>query len=448
MTFFSDKLYAKAKDHEAVPKEIYSKYQIKRGLRNEDGTGVLAGLTSISNVHVYVVIDDEKIPDEGRLTIRGYDLKEMIAGIKKEGRYGFEDLVFLLLFGSLPNKDELAEFNRVIDSQRDLPEGFVHSLVLTAPSDNAMNMMARSILNLYAYDANADIPSLEHEIDVACSLISRLPRIAPLAYYAYEHSARNKEMIWNPAKDGLSAAETILYMLRKDGEYTKEEALLLDTLLMLHAEHGGGNNSTFTCRVLSSSGTDAYAAYAGALSSLKGPKHGGANIKVSAMLDNIMEHADYLSDDGLKSYLEKILNKQAFDNQGLIYGMGHAVYTKSDPRAKIIVQEAQAIASSFSDKEQERFDLIQRIEKFSPELIAKKTKSFKEICANIDMYTGFLYKHLGIPDELITPMFAIARISGWAAHRIEEKFEANRIIRPAYKARKHHRDYLGLSERA
>lgn len=448
MSFFTDDLYTLAREHDRTPKDVFTKYSIKRGLRNEDGTGVLAGYTSISNVHGYVVVDNEKIPDEGHLTVRGYDIKEFIQGIRQENRYGFEDLVFLLLFGKLPSKKEIHEFNHIIDSQRDLPNGFVNSLVLTAPSDNAMNMMARSILNLYAYDPKADTPSLEHEIDVACSLISRLPRIAPLAYYAYEHAARNKEMIWNPAKDGLSAAETILYMLRKDGAYSKEEALLLDSLLILHAEHGGGNNSTFTCRVLSSSGTDAYAAYSGAISSLKGPKHGGANIKVNAMIDDIMQHANYTSDDGLTAYLEKILHKDAFDRQGLIYGMGHAVYTKSDPRAEIIVAQANTISSSFTDEELERFDLIKRIEKLSPELIAKKTGSSKAICANIDMYTGLLYKHLGIPDELITPMFAIARISGWAAHRIEERFIANRIIRPAYKSSSEHKQYIPLDKRA
>ncbi|MDO5043756.1 MAG: citrate synthase [Coriobacteriia bacterium] len=448
MAFFTPELYELAKIHEPIDPSLYGKYHVKRGLRNEDGTGVITGITEISNVHGYIVVDDEKIPDKGKLTIRGYDIGDIVQSHVNHNTFGFEDLSFLLLFGKLATKQELEAFNQALDEQRDLPQGFVHSLVLTAPSDNTMNMMARSILNLYAFDRDANNICIEHEIDVASSLISRLVRIGPLAYYAHQHDQHNEEMIWHPAKAGLSSAETILYMLRKDSSWDPEEAQLLDIMLMLHAEHGGGNNSTFSCRTLSSTFTDPYAAYAGAISSLKGPKHGGANIKVSNMIDDLKEHVSDITDEGqVADYLRKLLRKEAFDRSGLIYGMGHAIYTISDARTEVVKSYAQHLAYRKGDSYARDFDLIDTIERLTPELMSEKSSSKKILCANIDMYSGLIYKILGIPDDLVTPVFAMARISGWAAHRMEELFVSKRIIRPAYKSMRKIRPFVPIDER-
>jgi citrate synthase len=424
-------------------------FNVKRGLRNADGTGVVAGITSISNVHGYLTDEGARIPDEGRLTIRGYDISELIKHAVEESRLGYEELSFLLLTGDLPKSDELDRFNLAIDDYRDLPNGFVNNLIMNYPSKNVMNMMARSVLMLYATDPLTETSVLDshHEIEVAVQMISRLPRIAVLSYLASrQRTVAGSQMYINPPKEGLSTAETILHMLRHDMEWKPEEARILDIMLMLHAEHGGGNNSTFTTRVLSSSGTDAYSAYAGGICSLKGPKHGGANIKVAEQHRDLMNRVDDYTDEGqVADYLRRVLRKDAYDGSGLIYGMGHAIYTLSDPRAVICKKYARELARG-TEREAE-FELVETIERISPELFREARSSDKAICANVDMYSGLVYSMLGIPEELYTPLFATARISGWAAHRFEELVEGKRIIRPAYKAINRTRDYVPMSMR-
>ena len=427
----------------------YDHFNVKRGLRNADGTGVVAGITSISNVHGYLTDEGVKIPDEGRLTIRGYDIKDLVDGAVAEGRPGYEEVAYLLLTGDLPTASQLENFRASIDSYRDLPRGFVNNLIMNFPSKNVMNMMARSVLMLYAMDSSTETDAVdpEHEVQIAVQMLSRLPRIAVLSYLASrQHEDPTAPMYINPPLPGLSTAETVLHMLRHDMEWTPQEARMLDIMLMLHAEHGGGNNSTFTTRVLTSSGTDAYSAYAGGICSLKGPKHGGANIKVAGMHQDLMDTvADYTDGGQVADYLRRILRKEAYDRSGLIYGMGHAVYTLSDPRAVLCKKYARELAQGTQFEPQ--FELIETIERLSPELFREEHKSHKVICANIDMYSGLVYKMLGIPQQLYTPLFATARIAGWAAHRFEEIVEGRRIIRPAYKSVYQMRGYVPMEER-
>ena len=427
----------------------YDHFNVKRGLRNADGTGVVAGITSISNVHGYLTDEGVKIPDEGRLTIRGYDIKDLVDGAVAEGRPGYEEVAYLLLTGDLPTASQLESFRASIDSYRDLPRGFVNNLIMNFPSKNVMNMMARSVLMLYAMDSSTetDVVDPEHEVQIAVQMLSRLPRIAVLSYLASrQHEDPTAPMYINPPLPGLSTAETVLHMLRHDMEWTPQEARMLDIMLMLHAEHGGGNNSTFTTRVLTSSGTDAYSAYAGGICSLKGPKHGGANIKVAGMHQDLMDTvADYTDEGQVADYLRRILRKEAYDRSGLIYGMGHAVYTLSDPRAVLCKKYARELAQGTEFEPQ--FELIETIERLSPELFREEHKSHKVICANIDMYSGRVYKMLGIPQQLYTPLFATARIAGWAAHRFEEIVEGRRIIRPAYKSVYQMRGYVPMEAR-
>ena len=427
----------------------YDHFNVKRGLRNADGTGVVAGITSISNVHGYLTDEGVKIPDEGRLTIRGYDIKDLVDGAVAEGRPGYEEVAYLLLTGDLPTASQLENFRASIDSYRDLPRGFVNNLIMNFPSKNVMNMMARSVLMLYAMDSSTEtgVVDPEHEVQIAVQMLSRLPRIAVLSYLASrQHEDPTAPMYINPPLPGLSTAETVLHMLRHDMEWTPQEARMLDIMLMLHAEHGGGNNSTFTTRVLTSSGTDAYSAYAGGICSLKGPKHGGANIKVAGMHQDLMDTvADYTDGGQVADYLRRILRKEAYDRSGLIYGMGHAVYTLSDPRAVLCKKYARELAQGTQFEPQ--FELIETIERLSPELFREEHKSHKVICANIDMYSGLVYKMLGIPQQLYTPLFATARIAGWAAHRFEEIVEGRRIIRPAYKSVYQMRGYVPMEER-
>ena len=427
----------------------YDHFNVKRGLRNADGTGVVAGITSISNVHGYLTDEGVKIPDEGRLTIRGYDIKDLVDGAVAEGRPGYEEVAYLLLTGDLPTASQLECFRASIDSYRDLPRGFVNNLIMNFPSKNVMNMMARSVLMLYAMDSSTetDVVDPEHEVQIAVQMLSRLPRIAVLSYLASrQHEDPTAAMYINPPLPGLSTAETVLHMLRHDMEWTPQEARMLDIMLMLHAEHGGGNNSTFTTRVLTSSGTDAYSAYAGGICSLKGPKHGGANIKVAGMHQDLMDTVvDYTDEGQVADYLRRILRKEAYDRSGLIYGMGHAVYTLSDPRAVLCKKYARELAQGTEFEPQ--FELIETIERLSPELFREEHKSHKVICANIDMYSGLVYKMLGIPQQLYTPLFATARIAGWAAHRFEEIVEGRRIIRPAYKSVYQMRGYVPMEAR-
>lgn len=429
----------------SVDPELYERYPVKRGLRNSDGSGVIAGITNISNVHGYVISEGDKIADEGKLTLRGYDLYDLLSGDDNK-RFRYEEIAYLLLMGDLPTQEQLDFFVSRLDAHRELPDGFTASKIMSTPSPDIMNLLARSVLVLYADDPNAEDRSYEHEISTAVTLISRLPRIMVLAYYAKQAAFNGKSMIMHRFIPGESTAETILSMLRPDRQYTEEEARMLDIMMCLHAEHGGGNNSTFTCRVLSSSDTDPYSAYAGAIGSLKGSKHGGANHQVLAMQKEIKENvSDWENEDEVASYIAKIVNKEAFDHTGLIYGMGHAVYTKSDPRAVVLKRFATKMAEG-TEFEAE-LNLLKLIERISPEVILQEKGTKKDMCANVDMYSGFVYSLLGIPTDLITPLFACSRMAGWAAHRFEELVSGKRIIRPAYKTGMKPRAYKPIAER-
>ena len=425
-------LYENFKSINSIDAEKYKRYDVKRGLRNADGTGVLAGLTGISNVHGYVMSDGEKRADEGELRLRGYDLYDLLGVDAKDRRFNYEEVSYLLLMGELPTEQQLSDYIATIDAQRELPDGFTASMIMRNTPPDIMNVLARTILLLYAYDENAEDRSVQHEISTAISLISRLPRIMVLTYYAIRARYNNESMIMHRFIPGQSTAETILSMLRPDRQFTPEEARMLDIMLCLHAEHGGGNNSSFTTHVLSSADTDPYSTYAAAFGSLKGHRHGGANHQVRAMQAEIKENVkNWEDDDEVAAYLAKIVNKQAYDGTGLVYGMGHAVYTLSDPRAVIGKRFAEQLAAG-TEYEAE-LNLLKSIERLTPEVFAREKGSTKELCANVDMYSGFIYSMMGIPEDLFTPLFACARMAGWAAHRFEEIAAGKRIIRPAYK---------------
>lgn len=430
----------------SVDPSLYEKYPVKRGLRNNDGSGVIAGITNISNVHGYLMNEGEKVPDEGELTFRGYSIYDLLGGGDTTKRFGYEEVAYLLLMGELPTQDQLDLFVAALDAQRELPDGFTATKIMSTTSPDLMNTLARSVLMLYADDERAEDRSYDHEISTAISLISRLPRIMVLAYYAKRAAYYNESMIMHRFVPGQSTAETILSMLRPDRQFTPEEARMLDIMMCLHAEHGGGNNSTFTCRVLSSSDTDPYSAYAGAIGSLKGAKHGGANHQVLAMQAEIKENvANWEDDDEVANYIAKIVNKEAFDHTGLIYGMGHAVYTKSDPRAIICKEFATKLAAG-TEFEAE-LNLLKSIERLSPEVILREKGTNKDMCANVDMYSGFVYSMMGIPVDLLTPLFACSRMAGWAAHRFEELVSGKRIIRPAYKTSIKRKEYKDITKR-
>lgn len=440
-------LYESFKTINSIDVDNYDLYDVKRGLRNADGTGVVAGLTNIANVHGYVISDNEKIADDGMLRYRGYDIYDLLDTDAIDRRFNYEEVAYLLLMGELPTQDQLDRFVSVLDAERELPDGFTASMIMRDTPPDIMNVLARTILLLYAYDPEAEDRSAHHEVHTAISLISRLPRIMVLTYYAKRARYNNESMIMHRFLPGQSTAETILSMLRPDRAFTPEEARMLDIMLCLHAEHGGGNNSTFTTRVLTSADTDAYSTYAGAIGSLKGRKHGGANHQVLAMQKEIKDHVSDWSDEGqVADYLAKIVNKEAYDKTGLVYGMGHAVYTKSDPRAVICKKFAEKLARE-TEYEAE-FQLLENIERLAPEVILKEKGTRKDMCANVDMYSGFVYSMMGIPEDLFTPLFACARMSGWAAHRFEEIVSGKRIIRPAYKSvRKGKRDYVPMTDR-
>ena len=439
-------LYEQFSTVNAVDQEFYKRFDVKRGLRNQDGTGVLAGVTNISNVHGYVISDDRKMPVDGHLTFRGYDIEDLVENVFGEGRFGFEEVAYLLMCGKLPTREELLLFEAAIDEQRELPDGFTEQMIMGTTSVNIMNVLARSVLMLYATAPNPEDRSYRNEMMTAISLLSRLPRIMVLAWYAKQAKFHNGSMIIHPFIPGQDTAETILSMLRPDRQFTPEEARMLDVLMTLHAEHGGGNNSTFTCRVLSSADTDPYSAYAAAIGSLKGAKHGGANHKVRAMQAEIKENVkDWENDDELAAYLAKIVNKQAFDHTGLVYGMGHAVYTKSDPRAVICKRYASKLAEG-TEFEAE-YKLLESIERLSPQVMAQERGITKTMCANIDMYTGFVYNMMGIPEDLYTPIFACSRMAGWAAHRFEEIISGKRIMRPAYGTTVLDRPFIFIDDR-
>ena len=431
--------------NEPYDEQLYVEHNVKRGLRNSDGSGVVAGLTRISDVHGYKKVEGVAVPDRGRLTLRGYNIEDLVTNAQAEDRFGYEEVAYLLLTGSLPTEDELRGFCERIAAFRHLSGDYLHEFPMTTPSKSIMNTLARAVLLLYRFDADPDEISPEHEIDVAMSMLARLPRIAAFAHMTRVAKSEGRlPKIPQPSSDH-SMAETILQVLRGGDDYTHAEAMLLDVMLMLHAEHGGGNNSTFACRVLSSSATDPYSAYAAAIGSLKGPRHGGANAKVAAMHDDIRAHvADWENDDELAAYLGRILDRDAFDKTGLIYGMGHAVYTLSDPRAELCRRYARSLAEDKGLGDE--FALIERIETLAPQVMRDHGFT-KPICANIDLYTGFIYQMLGVPEDLFTPLFAVARMAGWATHRMEELFCAHRIIRPAYNPVIDSMDYTPISER-
>ena len=429
-----------------IDPSLYSKYSAKRGLRNEDGTGVLVGLTKIGNVHGYIFDEGDKIPDKGCLSYRGIDVSEIIANCEKENRYGFEEVAYLLIFGLLPTRRRLDEFKTMLSKSRELPEGFTEDMILKAPSNDVMNKLARCVLACYSYDSNPDDTSIENMLRQSMELIARFPTMVAYAYQAKEHYYDKKSLIIHTPVDSLSTAENFLYMLRPDNKYTPLEARVLDTALILHAEHGGGNNSAFTTHVVSSSGTDTYSAIAAAVGSLKGPKHGGANNRVMAMMDEIEKNVHNWEDKTeVRGYILKILNKQAYDRSGLVYGMGHAIYTMSDPRAVILKSQAAELAAAKGFEKE--FALYNLIEELTPGAFEEVRGIHKPMCANVDMYSGFVYKMLGIPRALYTPIFAIARVAGWCAHRIEEVTVGGKIIRPAYKSVTKKRPYVKIDDR-
>lgn len=430
-----------------IDSQYYETYNVKRGLRNADGTGVIAGVTNISDVHGYVMYDGIKCPDEGLLRYRGYDIYDLLHDNSPTHRFAFEEIAYLLLMGELPTQTQLDTFIAALDAQRELPDGFTASMIMKGASADIMNILSRSILLLYAEDEKAEDRSFTHEIEVAISLLSRIPRIMVLSYYAAQAKYHNESMIMHRFIPGQSTTETILSMLRPDRQFTPQEARMLDIMLCLHAEHGGGNNSTFTCRVLSSADTDPYSVYAASIGSLKGHKHGGANHQVLALQNEIKKQVkNWENEEEVAAYLAKLVNKEAFDKSGLVYGMGHAVYTKSDPRAVICKRFAKQLAEG-TEFEAE-YNLLQSIERLAPEVILQEKGTKKDMCANVDMYSGFVYSMMGIPESLYTSLFACARMSGWAAHRFEEMVSGKRIIRPAYKPTTIElRDYLPIESR-
>ena len=427
-----ERLTEVCKEHSRLDLSLYGKYDVKRGLRDINGKGVLAGLTQVSNVQATKIVDGQEVPCAGSLSYRGYDIKELTGGFIRDKRFGFEETAYLLLFGKLPDKEELKEFTDLLANQRSLPKNFTRDVIMKAPSSDIMNALSRSVLTLYSYDKNPDDISLPNVLRQCLNLISVFPLLSVYGYQAYNHFVRGKSFyIHNPKKE-LSTAENILRMLRPDKKYTALEAQILDIALILHMEHGGGNNSTFTTHVVSSSGTDTYSAIAAALGSLKGPKHGGANIKVVSMVQDMKKEVkDWEDEDEVRDYLKKLLHKEAFDRRGLIYGMGHAVYSVSDPRAEVFKGFVETLAKEKGRMKDYR--LYSMVERLAPEVIAEERRIYKGVSANVDFYSGFVYSMLDLPLELFTPMFAVARIVGWSAHRMEELINTDKIIRPAYK---------------
>ncbi len=439
-------LSERCKSNGSIRTELYGQYDVKRGLRDINGKGVLAGLTEISEVCSSMEKDGQSIPCEGKLYYRGVNIEEIVKGFINEKRYGFEEVVYLLLFGVLPTQQELQDFSVLLANYRTLPTSFVRDIILKAPSADMMNTLARSVLTLYSYDDKANDISIPNVLRQCLQLIALFPMLSVYGYQAYAHYHDGKSLFIHPPMQNLSTAENLLHILRPDSQYTELEARILDVALVLHAEHGGGNNSTFTTHVVTSSGTDTYSAIAAAIGSLKGPKHGGANIKVVQMIEDMKKNVkDWGSETQVKEYLQKLLHKQAFDHAGLIYGMGHAVYSLSDPRANIF----KTFVKSLSEEKgrNDEFQLYALVEKLAPEVIAEERKIYKGVSANVDFYSGFVYSMLNLPLELYTPIFAIARIAGWSAHRIEELINAGKIIRPAYKNVNDRKPYIPIKER-
>lgn len=426
--------------------EMYFEHDVKRGLRDLDGNGVVAGLTEVSHIQNKILgPNGEKLPCPGELYYRGINVRDIVDGFVKEHRHGFEESVYLLLTSHLPTKEQLDEFKATLSDYRNLPSSFVRDMILKAPGKNMMNILSRSVLALYAYDENPDDISIPNVLRQSLALIAQFPLLSVYGYQSYQHYHNGKSLFIHYPKPELDTAENLLYILREDGKFTEKEAQLLDLALVLHMEHGGGNNSTFTTHVVSSSGTDTYSAIAAALGSLKGPRHGGANIKVVEMFDDMKASIDTTDEAQIKEYLVKLLDKQAFDKAGLIYGMGHAVYSISDPRAQILEKYAKEL--SIEKGMEDEFKLYKTVATLAPDIIASKRKIYKGVSPNVDFFSGLVYRMLGLPEELYTPIFAVARIAGWCAHRIEEIQNAGKIIRPAYIAVKNLDDYTPMEER-
>lgn len=429
-----------------IDAELYGTYDVQRGLRDKNGNGVLAGLTKVSKIESFQMMDGEKMPCDGKLYYRGYNIQDLIRGVVREKRFGFEEAAYLLLFSELPNPEQLNEFKEVLASSRKLPTNFVRDVVMKAPSKDMMNSLSKSILTLASYDDQASDVSIENVLRQSLHLISVMPMLAVYSYHAYNHYERDESMYIHRPDPTLSTSENILRLLRPDMKYSQTEAHVLDMALVLHMEHGGGNNSTFTTHVVTSSGTDTYAAIASALSSLKGPKHGGANIKVVEMMNDLRKEVEDLTDENqVEDYLKKLLHRKAFDKKGLIYGMGHAVYSKSDPRAEVFKSFVEQL--SVEKHREEDFALYSMVERLGPKVITEERKIYKGVSANVDFYSGFVYSMLDIPEELFTPIFAIARIVGWSAHRIEELINVDKIIRPAYKSVMDEVEYVFMGDR-
>lgn len=435
------------KENDVIDPSLYYRYNVKRGLRDENGKGVLTGLTEIAEVKSYTIDDDEMVPCPGKLYYRGYNIEDLVKGFSKEKRFGFEETTYLLMFGKLPNKDELKAFEETVESYRQLPTNFVRDIIMKAPSKDMMNTLMRSVLTLYAYDDNPDSTAVENVLRQCLALYAVMPMLAVYGYQAFEHYKEGQSLFIHQPKSGLSTAETILHLLRPDSSFTKTEARILDLCLVLHADHGGGNNSAFTTRVVTSTMTDTYSTTAAALASLKGPRHGGANIKVDDMMAFLKSKVRHWDDDNeIRRQLERIISGKSFDKSGLIYGMGHAVYTISDPRAVILSQFVEKLAAEKGCLDE--YEFYKKVEQIGTDVIATKKKMNRaNICANVDFYSGFVYRMLGLPHELFTPIFAIARTAGWEAHRLEEIATGSKIIRPAYKNVVRHAAYVPIKKR-
>ncbi len=429
-----------------IPSDLYKEYKVFRGLRDQNGNGVLTGLTNISQVTAKKVVDGVEVPMDGKLYYQGIDVEEIVAGFLKEDRFGFEETIYLLLFGHLPTAEELGDFSRLLNDYCSLPPKFTRDIIMKAPSRDMMNTLARSVLMLYYYDNNPDDTSIPNVLRQCLKLIAEFPLLAVYGYQAYVHYELDKSLIIHQPDTSLSLAENILHILRPDQKYSKLEARILDLSLVLHAEHGGGNNSSFTVHVVSSSGTDTYSAISAALGSLKGPKHGGANIRVCRMMADLQENVkDWKDEDAIAEYLKKLLHKEAFDRSGLIYGIGHAIYSKSDPRARVFEGFVKDLSAEKGRTDE--YELYATVARIAPDIIATERKMFKGVSANIDFYSGFVYDMLNLPTELYTPIFAIARIAGWSAHRIEELVNSSKIIRPAYRSVAEYKPYVPLVDR-
>ncbi len=432
-------------DSGKIDLNLYEEYNVKRGLRDSNGRGVLTGLTEISDVVAFNIEEGKRVPIPGKLYFQGYEIQDLVAGFRNS-LYGFEETTYLLLFGELPTKAQLDSFVNVLENLRQLPESFNRDVIMKAPSNDMMNVLQKCVLTMYSYDDKPNDLSIRNVLMQCLKLIAQFPVMASYGYQAYRHYHLDKSLVIHRPKKGLSTAENILRLLRTDGKYTELEAKVLDVCLVIHAEHGGGNNSTFTTHVLSSTGTDTYSAIAASLGSLKGPRHGGANLKVQQMFDDLKKNVkDWENVDEISEYLQSLLDKRGFDKSGLIYGMGHAVYSESDPRAVILKQYAKKLSEEKGLEHE--FALYEKVENIAADLIAKHRRTFKTVSANVDFYSGFVYTMLKLPIEIYTPIFAISRIAGWSAHRIEEIVNNGKIIRPAYKFVGVHKDYVPIEER-